>query len=80
MRSTQGMSTRRESLDRNHDVVIYPINKLRANHFRCQVHVLRVSGEWTQSTFVGDGKTEYQARESALAKARQAVLAGRISY
>ncbi|WP_146010101.1 hypothetical protein [Burkholderia sp. WAC0059] len=60
--------------------MIYPINKLRSNRYRCQVHVLRSNGEWTQSTFLGDGKNEYQAREAALAKARQAIRAGKIMY
>lgn len=74
------VSTRREPLDRDHDALIYPVNKLRSNRFRCQVLVIRSNGEWTQSTFLGDGKTEYQAREAALAKARQAIRTGRISY
>jgi hypothetical protein len=74
------VSASRETLDRDHDVLIYPVNKLRANRFRCQVLVIRANGEWTQSTFLGDGKTEYQAREAALAKARQAIRSGKVVY
>lgn len=74
------VSIKREPLDREHDALIYPVNKHRLNRYRCQVLVMRCNGEWTQSTFLGDGKTEYQAREAALAKARQAIRLGRIVY
>lgn len=77
----KGVSASRESLDQNHDVLIFhPIMRLRSNHYRCQVIVLCSNGELTQSSFIGDGKTEYQAREAALSKARQAIRAGRIMY
>lgn len=78
--AARNVSIKREPLDREHDALIYPVNKHRSNRYRCQVLVLRSNGEWTQSTFLGDGKTEYQAREAALAKARQAIRSGRIIY
>ncbi len=67
-------------LDQKHVAILYPSAWIRAWCFRCQVYVALATGELTQSTFVGEGRSGRQARDAAIRKAQEAVKSHRISY
>lgn len=72
------MATHR--LDERHDATIRPAEKIAPGRYTCEVRVGRTDGSFTDSRFVGEGKTPKQAEDAALTQARAAVLAGRIKY
>ncbi|WP_186055602.1 hypothetical protein [Burkholderia gladioli] len=72
------MATHR--FDDKHDATIRPVDKVAPGHYRCEVIVGLTDGSFTDSRFVGEGKTAKQAEKNALAQAGAAIHAGDIKY
>jgi hypothetical protein len=77
---TKGKEMATHRFDEEHDATIRPIEKLAPGRYRCQVSVGLTDGTFTDSSFVGEGKTAKQAQKAALQLAQEAISAGRIKY
>ena len=66
--------------DDKHDATIRPVDKIAPGRYRCEVIVGLTDGSFTNSRFVGEGKTAKQAQSGALSKASAAIYAGKIEY
>jgi len=72
------MATHR--FDDTHDATIRPVDKIAPGHYRCEVIVGLTDGSFTDSRFMGEGRTAKQAESAALAQASEAIYAGAIKY
>ena len=72
------MATHR--FDDKHDATIRPPEKLAPGRYKCEVQVGLTDGSFTDSSFIGEGKTPKQAERAALTLAAHAIETGNIRY